>query len=117
MPVPPRGNTASEGMSPQGTERSVLEDLEQLLLNVIDLQKARVFQALENEKRMGVGLDKAASVELRRLKGYISEYREMRRSRDAESHVTPMHGTGILNSIFASVFDGDPRCRKRSEIQ
>lgn len=94
-----------------GTDKPIrdFQDLLDLSLALIEAQRTRVARAMREETRDG-GLDKALSVEIKRLNAMLATYNELLNTPQAKSAVQP-RGGGAVSQILASIA---PQSRNRS---
>ncbi|MDA1316168.1 MAG: hypothetical protein O2968_22840 [Acidobacteria bacterium] len=80
------------------------EDVDRLALSLIDVQQKRVKKALDHEHSSGAILDRAVSMELRRLIRQIASYRDqLRPGTDQTTNKRPP-GEGAITRILREVF-------------
>ena len=81
------------------------EDVDKLLLHLIDVQQQRVKKAVEDERATGAILDRAVSMELRRLIRQIATYKDQPRPDKDQTASKPLTGQGAVSKILAAVFE------------
>jgi hypothetical protein len=87
------------------------EDILELNLDLIETQRKRVARASAEEARTGC-LDKAVSVEIKRLNAMITTYSELLNRPQARAAAQPRTGKGAVTQILASLAPKKHRRRK-----
>ncbi|MDA1316375.1 MAG: hypothetical protein O2968_23925 [Acidobacteria bacterium] len=80
------------------------EDVERLALSLIHVQQKRVKKALDHEHSSGAILDRAVSMELRRLIRQIASYRDQLRPGHNQTISEGPPRQGAISRILAAVF-------------
>ena len=85
-------------------------DLHELTASLIEAQRARVFNALREERASGKGLDQATSVEIKRLMSMIVSSSQLGRPAAPQDRTGESSG-GPVSAVLASLIQR-PRKRK-----